>query len=391
MSLDQQIDAVAANLKGKTATETECLHVTRRCMAAGRPFDALLLLDMAVIRLPRSAALRTELVSVLQSLETSGSLDTLIDRLPPRGDPVRQWRSDLTQKFGAHHGPDGARPASAHFFQSVLLKNLCQLIPQEQPLWQVLLRICEHHGRRAAEEAFGVPVAAPTAHADRTVSLAIGPKTARFGITSNSIGFELLYFYAFEPGIIRWIAGFDAQDVLLDIGANVGKYALLAAVVQGCRTYAVEPFTPNVEALKQNIAHNGAGDRVSAHRWAISDRTGEGRLSYEKSTAGAAAQNFDEPSTETGKAEVIPGYRLDDLLESRQIEFPHHIKIDVDGTEHRIIGGMEKTLSDPRLKSIRLEIRLADPRNQTALARIRARGFDCAVDDDEKNWLCLRR
>ena len=36
--------------------------------------------------------------------------------------------------------------------------------------------------------------------------------------------------------------------------------------------------------------------------------------------------------------------------------FPDHIKIDVDGIEHKIIQGGSKTLNNPQLKSILIEI-----------------------------------
>ena len=36
--------------------------------------------------------------------------------------------------------------------------------------------------------------------------------------------------------------------------------------------------------------------------------------------------------------------------------FPNHVKIDVDGIEEGIIAGAEKTLGDPRLKSLAVEL-----------------------------------
>lgn len=395
MSLDRQIDSVVARLGARTATPAECLQTAAACVVAGKCFDALLILDKAVVRFPIDPLIREKTAALLQRMEADGSLASPLDMLPAHGDRIRERHGQLHRSLSAHHGPGGARPATDHFFQCVLLKNLCQHVSQKQPIWQLLLRICDHHGRRAAEQALGQKAEVAIMTADRVVTLPVGTRSVRCRLSSAQLGVELLYFYAFEPGMIRWIASFDPGDVFVDIGANIGKYSLFAAVTRGCRTIAIEPFTPNTLALEQNIALNEVGDLVTARQWAISDRTAAGRLSYGSETAGAAAQSFDEPATDHGgtdmPAEILQGYRLDDLIEAGEIPCPQHIKIDVDGTEHRIIAGMEATLDDPRLRSIRLEIRLADPRNQEALRRIDASGFDCAVDDDEKNMLCRRR
>jgi len=47
---------------------------------------------------------------------------------------------------------------------------------------------------------------------------------------------------------------------------------------------------------------------------------------------------------------------LDDLHFNWKLPFPDHIKIDVDGIEHKIIEGGSKTLNNSQLKSILIEI-----------------------------------
>jgi hypothetical protein len=54
-------------------------------------------------------------------------------------------------------------------------------------------------------------------------------------------------------------------------------------------------------------------------------------------------------------------YRLDDLLEIIENRQPTHIKIDVDGIEHRVVDGMRKTLASPSVKSVLIEL---NPQNQ---------------------------
>lgn len=391
MTVSEKLLSLRKRLEDRTATIGECLELVGECRQSGLRFDALYVLDAAIVLYPTDENLRQAMTDLLSDLDGGAILDQLIDGLPDRGERLRALRDRIDEALAPHHGTGAPRPASRHFRQCVLIKNICQRIPIAQPIWRLLVRICDHHGRRAAEEAFGVPVDLIRISSDRTVALPIGGTDVRFHISSASVGFELMYFFAFEPGMVRWIAGFDPGDTCLDIGANIGKYSILSAATRRCRTYAVEPFTPNVVALQNNIALNTIGDRVSLHQWAITDRTGQGELSYESEVSGSAAQAFDESGRAGQSTETIEGYRLDDLVAEGRIETPNHIKIDVDGAEHRIIAGMRRTLADPNLKSIRLEIRLDDPRNAAALDTIRRHGFECAVDDDSKNLLCLRR
>ena len=56
----------------------------------------------------------------------------------------------------------------------------------------------------------------------------------------------------------------------------------------------------------------------------------------------------------------IGTYSIDGLTRSPQIDFPNHIKIDVDGIELQILDGARKTFKDPRLKSVLVELDSGD-------------------------------
>ena len=47
---------------------------------------------------------------------------------------------------------------------------------------------------------------------------------------------------------------------------------------------------------------------------------------------------------------------MDDFVTYQGIEFPNHIKIDVDGVEKMIVCSMKDVLADNRLKTIMIEI-----------------------------------
>src|SRR4051812_3800912 len=76
-----------------------------------------------------------------------------------------------------------------------------------------------------------------------------------------------------EPGTISWIDGFAPGEVFVDIGANVGTYALCAARFRGVRVFAFEPESQNYALLNLNIHRNRLDDTVTAYCVALSDET----------------------------------------------------------------------------------------------------------------------
>ena len=55
---------------------------------------------------------------------------------------------------------------------------------------------------------------------------------------------------------------------------------------------------------------------------------------------------------------------------------PDHIKIDVDGLEHKVLAGGRKVLADRRLKSVLVEINTNLDLHRKIIADMRALGFD---------------
>jgi hypothetical protein len=54
---------------------------------------------------------------------------------------------------------------------------------------------------------------------------------------------------------------------------------------------------------------------------------------------------------------------------------PHHIKIDVDGLEHRVVDGMIATLQRPELKTVLIEINFDNPKNLLIVDRMAELGW----------------
>src|SRR3989338_4899915 len=164
-----------------------------------------------------------------------------------------------------------------------------------------------------------------------------------------------------EPDTISWIDSFAKDDVLYDIGANVGIYSVYAAV-RGLKVFAFEPESQNYAVLNRNIYLNKIQDRVIAYNVAISDGKDTGYLNIRQLTAGAALNNFGENVDYNKKTfepvfkQAVLSYPLDLFIEEYRLPSPTHIKIDVDGLERLIVSGMSRTLAAASLKSVLIEL-----------------------------------
>lgn len=136
---------------------------------------------------------------------------------------------------------------------------------------------------------------------------------------------------AFEKTIKR-------NTVVYDIGANVGYFSLLAAVLTGPQgqVAAFEPLPRNVEFLKKHIFLNCL-DNIKVIEAAVSDH--EGRAAFELGASTAMGH-----IGEVGELEVTL-VSLDGMLSRGELMPPDTIKIDVEGAEFEVLQGARDLLT----------------------------------------------
>lgn len=165
-----------------------------------------------------------------------------------------------------------------------------------------------------------------------------------------------------EPETIAWIDGFEPPCVYWDVGANVGQFALYAALRRGVSVMALEPSAASYAALCRNIEANGCSERVQAFCFAANDRTELGALNLSGTEAGSVLNAFDDTEDCLGRPLDIRfrqptiGFPIDEFRRMFDLPPPNYLKIDVDGNEERILDGAAVTLRDPALRSILIEI-----------------------------------
>jgi FkbM family methyltransferase len=173
-----------------------------------------------------------------------------------------------------------------------------------------------------------------------------------------------------EPETIDWIDSFAEGDVLFDIGANVGVFSLYAALHRGCDVYAFEPEAKNYACLNRNVLLNALGRRVKALNVGLHDSTTIEFLQLHDVASGSALHALGEAIDWKGDRfeakfeQAVLAFTLDELVERFALPLPHHIKLDVDGNEDRIVRGGRRIFSSAHVKSVLVEIN--DPKDGIA-------------------------
>ena len=184
-----------------------------------------------------------------------------------------------------------------------------------------------------------------------------------------------------EPDTIAWIGGFEPGDVFVDIGANVGMYTIWAAKTRGVRTFSFEPESQNYALLCRNIVMNGLGENVVAYCVALSDTAGYSLLHLSQFQIGGSCHSFGEKidhRLEHRDSKLSQGCistTLDKLVADGVLPMPNHIKVDVDGLEHKVLAGCRGALADQRLKSVLVEINTNLDQHRRIIADMQALGF----------------
>lgn len=218
-------------------------------------------------------------------------------------------------------------------------------------------------------------------------------RSMRFATTGSSSVKRMRSLFDKEPMTLAWIDSFRQGEVLFDIGANVGMYTVYAAVMRRARVYAFEPEALNYAELNKNIYLNQLHDQVLGYCLALSDVDKTDRLLLSDFGLGISYHDFEENSwtddkefapdwvvsREGRKAQGCIGRRLDSLVRDG-LPVPDHIKIDVDGLEHRVIAGMHDLLQDTRVQTMLIEINFDNPKNLLAVDRIVELGWRFSWD-----------
>lgn len=134
--------------------------------------------------------------------------------------------------------------------------------------------------------------------------------------------------------------------VLLDVGANIGIYTLVASRIVGetGRVVAFEPSNQSFPGLQRNVALNRLKN-VTALRTALGESVGRTRLYH---APDPVANSIRGDSFWGGESEEISVETLDRVIEQASIRHVDVIKIDAEGSEELVLRGAKQALATMR-------------------------------------------
>jgi FkbM family methyltransferase len=129
-----------------------------------------------------------------------------------------------------------------------------------------------------------------------------------------------------------------ADDLFIDVGANVGSYTVLASAVIGSRCIAIEPIPTTFKYLTENVCLNVVSDKVTALNIGIASQQGNLRFTSGLDTTNHVVSQ--EEKLACGTVEVSTD-TLNNLVGHLD---PVLIKMDVEGFEANVIEGADQVL-----------------------------------------------
>tara|TARA_B100000287_G_scaffold275310_1_gene259329 strand:+ start:51 stop:794 length:744 start_codon:yes stop_codon:yes gene_type:complete len=212
-------------------------------------------------------------------------------------------------------------------------------------------------------------------------SLSYHNKEIKFYTPTKRTAGRVKKIFRKEPITITWMDNMKPGEVVIDIGANVGMYSLMSSVGRDTKVYAFEPEAGNYNLLCHNIKLNNVADKVTAFCAGNLDYDGFSVLNIaEKRDKGPGGSchtvdeevNFDLSPMNVTFKQGINTVMLDTFCKQMNI-IPDHIKMDVDGLEHRVINGALESIEKSKTVIIELNTNLKE--HNDAISKMKSLGF----------------
>ncbi len=216
--------------------------------------------------------------------------------------------------------------------------------------------------RSVASKSGGL-VTQPVKHGELLVDASdpgLSRRLLRYGVheeTSSKI---------YEQELVRLREDVDGEIGVLEIGANLGYFLLIATSLLGERAkiYAVEPHPENLAILRENVGRNGLNEQVEVIEGAVGSETGSAVLNIMPKSNWHRVDRAENPRGDALEAIDVDLTDVETLLTDRahSPDDIHVVRFDVEGYEPEIFNGMTSVLeaAGPLLLYVEFHLVLLD-------------------------------
>jgi len=186
----------------------------------------------------------------------------------------------------------------------------------------------------------------------------------------------------------QWLKEFGINTII-DVGANRGQFASqFHRLLPDARLYSFEPLEDCYNELLKRMGHV---PKFHAFNFALGDKNGQTDIYRNDYTPSSSLLSMEElhkrafPFTSHATVQKILIRRLDDIVNEMDIVENVLVKIDVQGTEDKVIMGGERLLSRTSIMIVETSFRTlyhGQPLFDTIYEMLKQKGFVYAGSED---------
>jgi FkbM family methyltransferase len=160
----------------------------------------------------------------------------------------------------------------------------------------------------------------------------------------------VFYFGVYEPYLTRYVErNLASGDIFIDVGANIGYFTCLAGDIVGPtgHVHAIEASPSIFARLSKNNELNDL-DNVTSHNNVVYDKQATMPVYRSHAINLGETTTFEDKAAKEGypKEAQIAANTLIDIVGERDLFRAKLIKIDVEGSEWFVLGGIKERLDE---------------------------------------------
>ncbi len=210
----------------------------------------------------------------------------------------------------------------------------------------------------------------------------------KFKTRAKTTDFSLIYDICIRKSYLPKGISIKETDTVVDIGANIGVFSILASKYTKNNVFAFEPVLENFKLLESNIRLNKAKNIIPI-RMAIADKEGEKSLFISSNNPGGHSFHFKD---ECSKKIVVKTVPLKIFFEQYNFDRIDFLKMDCEGAEYEILYTSPKYILK-KIRTIVMEYHEIDNcRNYNSLRMFfENNGFEIWKDPDPNTHILLAK